>query len=873
MHLAAHIDKASPRKRGFSLIELALVLGISGLMLGFVLQSQQSAAVADCYAATKLQLRDIDGALQRFARQRERLPMPASRTVGVEAPTYGREASGGAIDSVAGTSWGALPFQALGLAPSYASDCWGNKLTYVVTTALTTNATSGGYLDATITGNITVRKDATSNSTSTAAYAVISHGEDALGAVKSNYSSGAKGWCTGGATLTTQNCLANAATVASASFNDGRDAGTAYFDDVVVTNGRPQLLASVATTASTAYCWGRNFYGELGNGAGGNSNESNNTLIPVAVTMPTGVTFATINTSDGLSCAIGNNGRAYCWGSNSYGRLGDGTTTNRNIPTLVNTALTFTSIYPGYLYSCGIATNGVTYCWGNGYGNSPAAAPLPASGATSYTAVAAGDYHTCAIGNNGLGYCWGANGNGQLGVGSASPSSSATPLPVVMPGGVTFTAIHAQGNSTCAIGSNNLAYCWGNNSSGQLGVNNTTAQNRPTLVDMTTANATGGTGFTAAISTAGYGDSCAIGNNGRAYCWGSNSYNSLGDGTWTQRNLPVAVSLPTGVTAFNSISEGGFGCGIGNNKTAYCWGSNYYGQLGDGNGGVGFSNATPQSVVMPAGVTAFSVISAGTSHACAIAAPTLWTPANLATPPVGWWDAADETRITLASGSFTAGGPVSAWANKGSGGGSVTQATGSAQPTFSRTSLFGGKPALAFNGAQVLRAAAGIIPTLPQGSTPSAIFALATSSASTGVIAGWGQHGDSQGRWVSINGGNFASGMWNNDLDGSVPATSPGIVAQFLNTAAGQRLWINGALNMSGSASAMNTTSTQMAIGNLPASSGAPQTGRVSEVIVLNYVPTTTDQQKIEGYLAWRWGTVNKLPAGHPFKISAPTFP
>ena len=96
MHESANMKDAKTSRRGFSLIELALVLGISGLMLGFVLQSQQSAAVADCYAATKLQLRDIDGAIKRFARMNDRLPLPAARNVGVEGVTYGRDGVGAA---------------------------------------------------------------------------------------------------------------------------------------------------------------------------------------------------------------------------------------------------------------------------------------------------------------------------------------------------------------------------------------------------------------------------------------------------------------------------------------------------------------------------------------------------------------------------------------------------------------------------------------------------------------------------------------------------------------------------------------------------------------------------------------------------------
>lgn len=236
----------------FSLLELSAVIVIIGLITAVALGLKQSSA-EDCYLTTKQQLNDIDAAIQRFISKMDRLPMPAARNVGVEDPLHGREASGGAIDTANGASWGALPFQALGLAPSYAADCWGNKLTYVVTTALTSNATSGGYQDSSMDGNITVRKDASTTITTTAAYAIISHGADALGSVKNNYGNPSKGWCTGAASIATQNCLASSATVASAAFNNGKDAGANFFDDVIITNGKPYVAQLTPQCIGTTY--------------------------------------------------------------------------------------------------------------------------------------------------------------------------------------------------------------------------------------------------------------------------------------------------------------------------------------------------------------------------------------------------------------------------------------------------------------------------------------------------------------------------------------------------------------------------------------------------------------------------------------------
>ena len=234
-------------RRAFSLLELAIVLGISGLMVGYMVDTARSidrARNGDCIANTQSTLREIRGSVERFARSHDRLPLPAARNVGTDSPIFGRETSGANIDVAGGVSFGAVPFQALEISPSYAGDCYGNKFSYMVTTALTTNASSGGYLDSTIEGNIALKNAAGTTTNAKIAYAIISHGVDGLGAVKLNYSAvnaadgppdTAHRWCSG-ATLKEKNCLATAATVTVADSNTGKDAAAAYFDDMVGTS-------------------------------------------------------------------------------------------------------------------------------------------------------------------------------------------------------------------------------------------------------------------------------------------------------------------------------------------------------------------------------------------------------------------------------------------------------------------------------------------------------------------------------------------------------------------------------------------------------------------------------------------------------------
>ena len=294
------------------------------------------------------------------------------------------------------------------------------------------------------------------------------------------------------------------------------------------------------TTTGAAYCWGSYQTGSFGNGVAG----SGYSYSPVAVSG--GLSFKTIATSPGFStvCGIASDDKAYCWGYNSTGQLGDGTTTTKYVPTLVSGGYTYKSI----------AVNGY---YSNGYGN------------------------TCAIALNGNAYCWGYNNNGQLGNGTTTQSTT----PVLVSGGITFNtqntkSISTSGDgfsfNTCAIAANNSAYCWGYNNHGQLGNGTTTQSTTPVLVSG---------GLSLSTITTGYFTSCALATNGNAYCWGINNYGQLGNGTTIQSTTPVQVN---GLTFKSIITHGvyssgnNYTCGITSNDLAYCWGYNGDGRFGNG---------------------------------------------------------------------------------------------------------------------------------------------------------------------------------------------------------------------------------------------------------------------------------------------------
>lgn len=275
-------------------------------------------------------------------------------------------------------------------------------------------------------------------------------------------------------------------------------------------------------------------------------------------------------------------GLPYCWGKNSGGSVGDGTTTERRTPvavTLPSGTTGFSWIQAGSdsLTSCGIADTGNAYCWGdNAYSmfgngnttdsNTPSAVTMPSG--VKFVTISVGSRHVCALGDNGRAYCWGDNSNTQIGDGTTT--SRTTPVLVTLPSGVTsFKSVNAAKHSSCGIGNNDQAYCWGDNAYGQLGDGTTSDRSTPKIVTLTS-----GVTSWKSVVTGPYSASCGIGNNDRAYCWGTNTQGQIGDNSTSQRNSPTAVTLPGGVTGFKSVTPGTqAACGVANTGAFYCWGN------------------------------------------------------------------------------------------------------------------------------------------------------------------------------------------------------------------------------------------------------------------------------------------------------------
>jgi alpha-tubulin suppressor-like RCC1 family protein len=350
---------------------------------------------------------------------------------------------------------------------------------------------------------------------------------------------------------------------------------------------------SCGLTGGRVYCWGLGVDGELGDGT--------NTVKRKAPSTPvsglTGVTA--IAAGDYHSCALTAAGGVWCWGMNAKGQLGNGSTTDSTVPVPV-TGLTsgVVDISAGVQDSCAIDGAGALSCWGtNTFGQlgdgttSDHAVPVVVSGFSSGALrVSAGNRHTCAVSTVGAARCWGWNALGQLGDGSTTDSPF--PVPVFGLGAGVLEVAALGAGHTCAVTGGGAAQCWGANSAGELGDGATASSAVPVPVSGLSSGVT-------AIAVGGYieGDvlanSCAI-TGGVGSCWGDNGRGQLGDGGGSSTDAPVTIALGDVVTQISTGQD--HSCVLTSTGRAYCWGRGSYGQLGDGGEGAG---SLPVAVIGP----------------------------------------------------------------------------------------------------------------------------------------------------------------------------------------------------------------------------------------------------------------------------------
>ena len=215
-------------------------------------------------------------------------------------------------------------------------------------------------------------------------------------------------------------------------------------------------------------------------------------------------------------------------------------------------------------------------------------------GGVTFTQIAAGNGHTCGLGNDKVAYCLGEGAR----IGDGNNTDKPVPTAVSMPSGVLFVRLAEEfGSHSCALGNNNITYCWGYGAKGQIGNSGNSAALAPTAVTMPSS-----VNFTQISS--GYVHNCAIGSDTKSYCWGGGGDGALGDGLNTNSNIPVMVDtsqLPAPFTRFLAFTTGDSGttCGLGDDYKTYCWGYNEFGQLGNGTAGSANGVSRPTAVTLP----------------------------------------------------------------------------------------------------------------------------------------------------------------------------------------------------------------------------------------------------------------------------------
>ena len=349
------------------------------------------------------------------------------------------------------------------------------------------------------------------------------------------------------------------------------------------------------------YAWGLNDYGQLGDGTTANKS------IPTLISFPAGETIKDVVAGQYHTFAVTTNGRVYAWGRNDYGQLGDGTKTNRSTPTLIsftnlnelNDGETIRNVVADQEHSFAVTNTGRVYSWGrNNSGqlgdntlvdNSNPTLILFPAGETMRN-VAAGLGHSLAVTTTGQVFAWGRNAVGQLGDGTTTDRP--TPTLISFPGinefnnGETIRDVVAGNDYSHAVTTTGRVYSWGSNFNGKLGDGTTTNKSTPTLILFPGINEFNNEETIRNVDMGGA-HSMAVTTTGRVYAWGLNNRGQLGNNTLVNNSTPILISfnglsdLNDGETIRNVFLGGAHSMAVTTNNRLYAWGWNNSGQLGD----------------------------------------------------------------------------------------------------------------------------------------------------------------------------------------------------------------------------------------------------------------------------------------------------
>lgn len=296
-----------------------------------------------------------------------------------------------------------------------------------------------------------------------------------------------------------------------------------------------------------------------------------------------GVITKVVTSGDSVCILI--NGAVKCWGTNSVGTVGNGTSNDSLYPYTVSAGTSFTALTMGGGGAvCAVTTAGVLRCWGSNFGNvlgdgsvaSWRTSPVTVDSGTPYLDVSLGQNHGCGITTANVLKCWGATNNnvGQMGDGTTTGSN----IPKVISSGTTYAKVSVYGmngglsaHHSCAITTSGELQCWGRNGQGEIGNNTTVNQLSPVPID---------SGVSYTIVRSGANHTCGITTSSVLKCWGDNSQGQIGDATLTDRLIPTEVDAAQ--TYLDVFLGDSYTCGITTSNKLKCWGDNTYFNLGDG---------------------------------------------------------------------------------------------------------------------------------------------------------------------------------------------------------------------------------------------------------------------------------------------------
>jgi alpha-tubulin suppressor-like RCC1 family protein len=309
--------------------------------------------------------------------------------------------------------------------------------------------------------------------------------------------------------------------------------------------------------------------------------------------------------------AVDGAGQISTWGDNTYGQLGDGSTTDHLTPKLIPSLSGVQQLEGGREHVLALTTTGAVLAWGwnkhgqVGNGSTGGIVKSPAQVLTAAIDIGAGHYSSFAVKADGTVWGWGQNTSGQIGTGTTALRVRA-PRRIAGLDGVSIVDVAGGRNHAIALTAGGTVYAWGSNQYGQLG--NGTWQNSsdPVLVSS----------LTDVVGIfAGRDHNLAVRSDGSVWSWGYNGHGELGDGTSTNRNAPVRVVRLNG-SALGKIVQVGAGANhslaLRSDGTLWAWGRNNFGQLGEG------TFSTRRRAVQVSGLSSVEQMAGGRQNSIAV---------------------------------------------------------------------------------------------------------------------------------------------------------------------------------------------------------------------------------------------------------------